>query len=230
MSFLNKFKSIAANLFAVYAINNFTLPIGYAFYQIPKTLDNPKIQEVMGTRSYGEKFEEGSALDFLKLAHAITSKNIRYCNDQWPTDNENLENGVGDCYQIARFTYSNYLYLIDQHNRTNLDSEVRLVLGEVFTPSDGGGHCWVEIKDENGNWVEYETTNIDLPKMIKINPQSIDSLILDGDVLDLEKLSYNRVMNFQRNGKDISTRVDIIGALKSRGLIYHIYSSIKHQI
>ena len=221
MDFFQKSKEIGKVILLTYIINNFSLPICYKLYGAQEGLKNSKIQEIMETDKYGDKFSGTKALDFLKLSHAITLKNIMPCNEQWPTDNENLENGVGDCFHIARSTYSNYLYLIDQQNKGDLDDEVRLSFGEISTKSGSGGPCWLEIKNLNGEWEEYETTAIDLPKEININPNLVDRLISNDDVLDLERINYNGVMY---------STLDVLGALKSKGLVYHIYSSIKHQI
>jgi len=233
MSFSKNIKNLTAALFSFYVINNFTLPIGYAFRDIPSEVQNNRIQEVMGTKNYVYDYPGNggeTALDFLKLAHAITSKNIRYCSEQWPTANENLENGVGDCYQIAEFTYSNFLYLIDQNDKPELTKYVRLAFGEVSSSEDGGGHCWLEFLSDS-EWKEYETTEIDLPRGVNIDPKLVDYLISDTTVLDIERLDYNRTISFQRqeNG-EFDTRNDLEGMLKSKGLVYHIYSSIKHSV
>jgi hypothetical protein len=229
-----KVKDIAKVVFAAYAINNFSLPISDSFRPIPREVCNPSIQETMHTDDYNFEYQgdDGVAtLDYLKLAHAITSKNIRYSIENWQEDNDDLLNGVGSCEEISKFTYSNFLYLIRKANRLDLSDKVRIAAGEVFVSNGGGGHSWLEVFHE-GEWKEYDSTSIDFPRDIKIIPGKIDDIIKDEDVLDLEGIDYNRTaswMYFPKSDR-VSISHSLTGILKSRGLSYRIYSMVKNRI
>jgi hypothetical protein len=229
-----KVKDIVKVVFAAYAINNFSLPISDSFRPIPHEVGNPSIQEAMHTEDYYfdyQRRDEKRALDYLKLAHAITSKNIRYSIENWPEDNDDLLNGVGSCEEISKFTYSNFLYLIRKANRLDLSDKVRIAAGEVFVSNGGGGHSWLEIFHD-GEWKEYDSTSIDLARDTEIIPERIDDIIKDAEVLDLEGIDYNRTVSWMYSPKEdrVTTSHSLTGILKSRGLSYRIYSMVKNRI
>ncbi len=232
--FSSKVKSFLKIAFAVYAVNNFSLFVRDGFSRTPKGIDNPNIQEVMETNQYKYEYQGSDdevLIDYLKLAHAITSKNIMYCRENWHEDNDDLLNGVGSCCEISKFTYSNFLYLIDKSNRRDLASKVRIANGEVSASDGGGGHVWLEVFSEN-EWKEYEPTSIDLSKDVEINPAAIDDLISDDEVFDLDCLDYNRTASWQYSFEtgDTNLRPSVLGVMKSRGLSYLLYNTVKNNI
>jgi hypothetical protein len=233
MKLSKKIKNVSKILFTAYAINNFSMPIGYLIGNIPSSLTNSNIQTSMQTGDYVYNYvgtDEEISLDFLKLAHAITLKNIDYTRENLNDDNDNLNAGIGDCYEIGRFTYSNYLYLIDRVGKSDLSKFVKLSAGQVFTSSGGGGHMWLEIFQE-GEWKNYDTTSINFPKSIIFDPRMIDYVISDNDVLDLDWLNYNKTVSWQSmQGERAKIYPSLEGILKSRGFSYMLYSNVKNSI
>ena len=87
-----------------------------------------------GADEYNPKFQgddESVALSYLKLAHAITSKHMDYQENPNLSIEDKITQGVGDCSEYTRFTYTNFIHLINRDNKPELAKYVRLARGIV---------------------------------------------------------------------------------------------------
>jgi len=173
-------------------------------------LDNPQIQEVMRTDDYVYDYngnEEVVAFSHLKLAHAVTMKYFDINETpRFTSDKEILDSRIGDCDYTSKFTYSNFLYLVDASDRPELKEYVRMTVGNVSDDNFSNGHTWLEIFN-NGSWRVYETMLNDLAESQEINPASIDELVSTGVVLEQSPLTYFRQTSLQidREGNQVNT-------------------------
>ena len=182
---------------------------------------NPDIQEAMETNDYLHFYigdDEDVALKYLKLAHAITTKFLTVEDDgDTGISYEMLETRVGNCDETSRLSYSNFLYLADSLGKPELKDYVRLANGDAHTEEVSGGHMWLEVY-QDGSWLPYETTMNDLPEDQKINPGSIDELVVTDDVLALDGWEYVKTNSNQITSEGVLVRdVHLWGVLKAKG-------------
>ena len=193
-------------------------------------IHNPKIQKVMETERYIFKYPEDDTetLSYLKLAHAITLKYIKYkwydhgtnfkgaeqlINEKTKNEEYKLEHGFGVCIDFTTYTLSNLKYLLKKQGRLELISNVRLAGGIVFDPKtkEGGEHSWLELK-QGDSWIIYETT---IEKEInEIRPKEIHSIIEDKEVfihLYSKSLCYRKLNHTSMNNK---------GGFKTKGFYW----------
>ncbi len=185
-------------------------------------LDNVNIQEAMRTENYScEYFGENEevALNYLKLAHAITMKYMDLGNVPFGVlPSESLYRRVGDCFETSTFSYSNYIYLINRDNKQYLSDYVRMASGTIDGSLGTGGHAWLELRQGN-KWVPYESTINNLSRFQKIYPHLIDDLVPSSIVLDPINNNYCRtnICQVDERGVEINS-LDLLGILKGKGL------------
>ncbi len=216
------------------AIDRLTLPASY-YFAYGNRIKNEAIQEKMETEKYCFDYQGSSgetALKYLKLAHAITTKYMDIGNpgviDNF-FDSKLLENKIGDCSEFSRFTYSNFIYLVNSVKKTDLLSQVRLAIGTVSSKGGGEGHMWVEIL-KGGSWVPYEALAKDLLPQTTINPEKIDSLIPNSWVLkDTKHVQYQAMATHQVNesGK-IDRMINLGEILTADGAFKIAYNNFAH--
>ena len=193
-------------------------------------INNPKVIEYMNTQNYSYNYEgtdEKIALSYLKLANAITMSNITYKDYMFKkSDEELLKNKEGNCKETSRFTYANYLFLINNANKPKLKQYVRFASGTIQVKKDYYPHAWLEYS-RNNNWIPYETTTNDFTDSIKIYPRLIDILIPDNTVLlpkeEYHPTSYHQII---QDG-NLKRSINLEGIIKEKGLIYGLSKSFK---
>ncbi len=193
--------------------------------RIDETLFNPKIQECMNTEKYIHNFSgkdnSETSLKYLKLAHAITTKHMDIRNySRWVSDELRLNSRRGNCTEISRYSYSNFLYLLDEVGKPELKDYVRLALGDVSEEKGSGKHMWLEVY-QNNKWEPYESINVDLDSSQIIKPESIDSLIPTERVVSLKNWKYTKTNDFQvsKTG-EVDRNTYYLSGLKTEGLLF----------
>ena len=202
-----------------YVANKIIKP--YAGFFSDLCFENPDIQEAMETKDYFHFYigdNEDVALKYLKLAHAITTKFLTVEDDgDTGISYEMLETRVGNCDETSRCSYSNFLYLVDSLGKPELKDYVRIVNGDAHTEEVSGGHMWLEVY-QDGSWLPYETTMNDLSENQKINPGSIDELVVTDDVLALEGWEYIKTNTNQITPEGVFVRdVHLYSILRAKG-------------
>jgi hypothetical protein len=185
-------------------------------------INNPKVQEVMHTKDYVfDYFGENQdvALKYLKLAHAVTIKNMDYMvTNSDISDDFILDTQFGDCVDFSRFTYSNYLFLLKESGKSDLAKHVRFVVGKVESDYGKDSHAWLEF-NQSGKWIPYETTKDILSEEDMICSSNIDDLIPSEGILNYKGFKYIRRTTCHINSEGRNLRgIDLIGASRARGL------------
>jgi len=225
---IKRIKKIALVGLALYILNKSFMPLGSLSYD--PNINNPKIQRVMGTEEYQYIYRENdeqSSLKYLKLAHAITMKYMSLGHTSWgSSDDEELDSRMGNCTETSKFSYSNYLFLINSAGKSALCKYVRMADGTASLGEYGGGHRWLEIF-RDGSWIPYETTLNDLPSSAKIEPKSIDELVSTESVLKPNGVNYNKTNTFQVNANgDVENNLDLLGIVQGEGFVYLLRKTI----
>ncbi|MBI2045109.1 transglutaminase domain-containing protein [Candidatus Pacearchaeota archaeon] len=222
-------KNLALTGLLALFVDRLAVPIVSYFY-CAQGIRNEAIQESMETGGYLFEYcgeGEETALEYLKLAHAVTTKYISIGATRFNfSDSEFLESRLGDCSETSRFTYSNFIYLANSAKKPDLLNYVRLASGTVSSHSGGGGHMWIEIL-KDGVWIPYETTARDLKEGVKINPATIDDLIPDSLVLNDKGLRYHHMTSYQvdKDG-NLNKTIDLDRIIESEGFFRLAYKNI----
>lgn len=185
-----------------YLIN--TICADYAFKEwalSPEKYDT--ITSFMKTSSYRCHYQgsdEEKAIKYLKLAHAITMKNMTFQKMRFKDYSEEvnlLEKRIGDCSESSEYTYANYLKLIRTTNLERLAEYVRYASGQVITPDNKKiGHAWLEVKICD-RWHAYETTALKVKKDTEIDPDAVPRIISNKFVVNLPSLKYKKELYVQ---------------------------------
>jgi len=139
---------------------------------------------------------------------------------RWVSDELRLNSRRGNCTEISRYSYSNFLYLLDKSGKPELKDYVRIALGDVREEKGSGKHMWLEVYHDN-KWKPYESIAIDLDSSQIIRPGSIDSLIPSDEVVALKNWKYIKTNDFQflKNG-EVDRNTYVLSGLRAEGLLF----------
>ncbi len=174
-------------------LNYYALPIGgyVGARSLKSEVRNKSIQQTCQTDQHLEDIISSidtktcETLPILKAAHAITSKKLSYNHNFWSSEKgKALKEGKTDCKYFSLFTYSNFIYLVEELGRPSLKEDVRLIIGYDYKNGQTDyGHAWLQVFTD-GKWRDYETTIDPIGKQEKIDFKNLDEKLPDEKVLE----------------------------------------------